>query len=195
MLHLGLGDPLHVRYLRLGAWRPWFRDSATTAGGGKIMAVAGTLCSTSPPCDFNRLAVRWGLLRPPPALPVRQVRSSSVRALRCLTSGWPCPVMLFGVKLKLLPFHGIESVMRGSGFFLLGGSAAVMLPTFCLTYGALAFLSRFVRGSSLEVISRTYPHGARLVNPNRVRARVPPHAHPGADPPRVAPTPSAAASS
>jgi peptide/nickel transport system permease protein len=37
----------------------------------------------------------------------------------------------------------------------------MILPTFCLTYGSLAFLSRFVRGSSLEVIRQDYIRTAR----------------------------------
>ena len=32
----------------------------------------------------------------------------------------------------------------------------MILPTFCLTYGSLAFLSRFVRGSTLEIIRKDY---------------------------------------
>ena len=32
----------------------------------------------------------------------------------------------------------------------------MVMPVFCLTYGSLAFLSRFVRGSTLEVIRKDY---------------------------------------
>jgi peptide/nickel transport system permease protein len=37
----------------------------------------------------------------------------------------------------------------------------MILPTICLTYGSLAFLSRFVRGSTLEVIRQDYVRTAR----------------------------------
>ena len=37
----------------------------------------------------------------------------------------------------------------------------LVLPTICLTYGSLAYLSRFVRGSTLEVIHQDYIRTAR----------------------------------
>ncbi len=37
----------------------------------------------------------------------------------------------------------------------------MILPTACLTYGSLAFLSRFVRGSTLEVIRQDFVRTAR----------------------------------
>jgi peptide/nickel transport system permease protein len=37
----------------------------------------------------------------------------------------------------------------------------MILPVICLTYGSLAYLSRFVRGSSLEVIRQDYIRTAR----------------------------------
>jgi peptide/nickel transport system permease protein len=68
-------------------------------------------------------------------------------------------IILFGVKLKILPFYGIESV-NASQLGLLGHLwdriLHLILPTICLTYGSLAFLSRFVRGSTLEVIHQDY---------------------------------------
>jgi peptide/nickel transport system permease protein len=68
-------------------------------------------------------------------------------------------ILLFGVKLKWLPFYGIESYQAGEmGFFghLWDRILHMILPTFCLTYGSLAFLSRFVRGATLEVIRQDY---------------------------------------
>jgi len=73
-------------------------------------------------------------------------------------------IMLFGVKLDLLPFIGIESLNAGElGFWarLWDRLLHMVLPTVCLTYGALAFLSRFVRGSTLEVIHQDYIRTAR----------------------------------
>ena len=68
-------------------------------------------------------------------------------------------ILFFGVKLKLLPFYGIESLpARELGFFahVWDRLLHMILPTFCLTYGSLAFLSRFVRGSTLEEIRKDY---------------------------------------
>jgi peptide/nickel transport system permease protein len=73
-------------------------------------------------------------------------------------------IMLFGVKLDWLPFIGLESLNAGElGFWarLWDRALHMVLPTVCLTYGALAFLSRFVRGSTLEVIHQDYIRTAR----------------------------------
>lgn len=73
-------------------------------------------------------------------------------------------IMVFGVKLRLLPFIGMESLDAGNlGFFHLLWDRALhlVLPTICLTYGSLAFLSRFVRGSSVEIIHQDYIRTAR----------------------------------
>jgi len=73
-------------------------------------------------------------------------------------------IILFGVKLQILPFIGKESLGAGElGFFayLWDRLLHLVLPVVCLTYGALAFLSRFVRGSTLEVIRQDYVRTAR----------------------------------
>ena len=73
-------------------------------------------------------------------------------------------IMVFGVKLKLLPFIGMESLNAhelGFWAYLWDRALHLVLPTVCLTYGSLAFLSRFVRGSSLEVIRQDYIRTAR----------------------------------
>jgi len=73
-------------------------------------------------------------------------------------------IMVFGVKLQALPFIGMESVdARELGFFpyLWDRILHMILPTICLTYGSLAYLSRFVRGSTLEVIRQDYIRTAR----------------------------------
>jgi len=73
-------------------------------------------------------------------------------------------IMLFGVKLKLLPIYGMEAIGASDlGFFAywLDRARHMILPTICLTYGSLAFLSRFVRGSTLEVIRQDYVRTAR----------------------------------
>lgn len=73
-------------------------------------------------------------------------------------------ILLFGVKLKLLPFYGMEAIgAQDLGFFeyWLDRARHMVLPTICLTYGSLAFLSRFVRGSTLEVIRQDFVRTAR----------------------------------
>jgi peptide/nickel transport system permease protein len=73
-------------------------------------------------------------------------------------------IMLFGVKLHILPMYGMEAIgSRDLGFYgyWLDRLLHMILPTICLTYGSLAFLSRFVRGSTLEVIRQDYIRTAR----------------------------------
>lgn len=73
-------------------------------------------------------------------------------------------IMLFGVKLDILPFIGMESLdarQLSFGSYFLDRVLHMVLPTVCLTYGSLAFLSRFVRGSTLEVIRQDYIRTAR----------------------------------
>jgi peptide/nickel transport system permease protein len=73
-------------------------------------------------------------------------------------------IMLFGVKLQIFPFIGMESLDAGElGFWSQLGDRLLhlVLPTVSLTYGSLAFLSRFVRGSTLEVIRQDYIRTAR----------------------------------
>lgn len=73
-------------------------------------------------------------------------------------------IMLFGVKLGWLPFYGLESFgARDMSFWPLiwDRFKHMILPVVCLTYGSLAFLSRFVRGSTLEVIRQDYVRTAR----------------------------------
>jgi peptide/nickel transport system permease protein len=73
-------------------------------------------------------------------------------------------IMVFGVKLHMLPFIGMESAgARDLAFlpYIWDRILHMILPTICLTYGSLAFLSRFVRGSTLEVIRQDYVRTAR----------------------------------
>ena len=73
-------------------------------------------------------------------------------------------IMLFGVHLKILPIQGMESIgARDAGWlhFAWDRIQHMVLPVTCLTYGSLAFLSRFVRGSTLEVIRQDFVRTAR----------------------------------
>jgi peptide/nickel transport system permease protein len=73
-------------------------------------------------------------------------------------------ILLVGVKLQWLPFIG----MRSDGFETMGLAAKAadllrhaVLPAFCLSYGGLAFVSRFARGALLEVMGQDYIRTAR----------------------------------
>jgi peptide/nickel transport system permease protein len=82
-------------------------------------------------------------------------------------------IMLLGVKLRLLPFHGMESIdahTLGFARYWWDRTLHMILPIICLTYGSLAYLSRFVRGSSLDVIRQDYIRTARAkgLDENRI---------------------------
>jgi peptide/nickel transport system permease protein len=73
-------------------------------------------------------------------------------------------IILFGVKLKLLPFLGMHS----DGYRSLSAGAALVdalehavLPGLCLAAGGLAFMARFARGSLLEVLNQDYIRTAK----------------------------------
>lgn len=73
-------------------------------------------------------------------------------------------VMFVGVNLDLLPFYGIESDFADRmpwGARLWDRVLHLVLPVICLTYGSLAFLSRFARATLLEVIRQDYIRTAR----------------------------------
>ncbi len=73
-------------------------------------------------------------------------------------------IMLFGEKLHLLPIHGMESIGAKYADWparLADRLRHMILPVVCLTYGSLAYLSRFVRGATLEVIRQDYIRTAR----------------------------------
>jgi len=174
MLHLyGLDEPVHVRYFT------WVKRLATLDFGEsfldhrpvteKIMErVPATLVLNIASLLIALvLAVPLGLYAA-----FRQnshfdkVGGTALYLMYSLPEFWVALllIMLFGVKLKLLPFHGIESMdARDLGFFgyWWDRTLHMVLPTFCLTYNSLAFLSRFVRSSSLEVIRQDYIRTAR----------------------------------
>jgi peptide/nickel transport system permease protein len=174
MLHLyGLDDPLHVRYAT------WLKRLVTLDFGDSFLdhrRVTDKIMERLPATLVLNvaslvialvLAVPLGLYSA-----LRQhsrfdkVGGTALYVLYSLPEFWVALllIMLLGVKLKLLPFHGMESVdARNWGFFAYWWDRFLhmILPTICLTYGSLAFLSRFVRGSSLEVIRQDYIRTAR----------------------------------
>jgi peptide/nickel transport system permease protein len=183
MLHLyGLDDPVYVRYLT------WLKRLATMDFGSSFLdhrPVTEKIMERMPATLILNIAslVIALLLSVPLGLysALRQhsrfdkVGGTALYVLYSLPEFWVALllVMLFGVKLKLLPFHGMESVdARDLGFFGYWWDRLLhmILPLFCLTYGSLAFLSRFVRGSSLEVIRQDYIRTARAkgLDENRI---------------------------
>jgi peptide/nickel transport system permease protein len=174
MLHLyGLDEPVHVRYLT------WLKRLLTFDFGNSFLdhRPVGEKIMERLPATLSLnvvslvislvLAIPLGLYSA-----VRQhsrfdkVGGTALYVLYSVPEFWVALllIMLFGVELKLLPFHGMESIdARDLGFFGYWWDRVLhmILPTFCLTYGSLAFLSRFVRGSSLEVIRQDYIRTAR----------------------------------
>jgi peptide/nickel transport system permease protein len=174
MLHLyGLDDPVHIRYLT------WLKRLATLNFGDSFLdhrPVIDKIMERLPNTVFLNvtslgiaflLAVPLGLYAA-----LRQhskfdkVGGTALYVLYSLPEFWVALllIMLFGVELRWLPFHGMQSLdAHKLGFFGYWWDRFLhaILPTVCLTYGSLAYLSRFARGSSLEVIRQDYIRTAR----------------------------------
>jgi len=174
MLHLyGLDQPIHVRYI------VWLKRLLTFDFGNSFLdhrPVTTKIWERLPPTLILNIASLFlALLLAIPLGLFSAVRQYSVfdkvggtvlYMLYSLPEFWIALllIMFFGVKLQILPFIGMESVgARELGFFGYLGDRILhmILPTICLTYGSLAFLSRFVRGSTLEVIRQDYIRTAR----------------------------------
>ena len=174
MLHLyGLDQPVHVRYF------VWLKRLLTFDFGNSFLdhrPVSTKIWERLPPTlILNATSLLLALLLAIPLGLYSAVRQYSVfdkvggtvlYMLYSLPEFWVALllIMFFGVKLQVLPFIGMESIgARDLGFFGYLGDRVVhmVLPTVCLTYGSLAFLSRFVRGSTLEVIRQDYIRTAR----------------------------------
>ncbi len=174
MLHLyGLDQPIHVRYAI------WLKRLVSLDFGNSFLdhrPVIAKIWERLPPTLVLNLAslILALLLAVPLGLysAVRQyslfdkVGGTLLYMLYSLPEFWVAVVliMVFGVKLGVLPFIGMESIdARDAGFFphLWDRILHMILPTVCLTYGSLAYLSRFVRGSTLEIIRQDYVRTAR----------------------------------
>jgi peptide/nickel transport system permease protein len=174
MLHLyGLDQPVHVRYF------VWLKRLLTLDFGNSFLdhrPVTTKIWERLPPTLILNIASL--LLALSLAIPlglysaVRQysvfdkVSGTVLYMLYSLPEFWVALllIMFFGVKLQILPFIGMESIgARDLGFLGYLGDRVIhmILPTICLTYGSLAFLSRFVRGSTLEVFRQDYIRTAR----------------------------------
>jgi len=174
MLRLyGLDQPIHVRY-----WI-WLKRLLTLDFGDSFLdhrPVTTKIWERLPPTlILNGASLLLALLLAIPLGLYSAVRQYSVfdkvggtvlYMLYSLPEFWVALllIMFFGVKLQVLPFIGMESIgARDLGLFGYLGDRVLhmILPTICLTYGSLAFLSRFVRGSTLEVIRQDYIRTAR----------------------------------
>jgi peptide/nickel transport system permease protein len=174
MLHLyGLDDPIHVRYFT------WLKRVATLDFGNSFLdhrPVKEKILERLPATlSLNVASFLIALVLAVPLGLYAAVRQHSrfdklggtaLYLLYSLPEFWVALLLILflGVKLKLLPINGMQSIdARELGFFGYWGDRMMhmILPVFCLTYGELAFLSRFVRGSSLEVIRQDYIRTAR----------------------------------
>ncbi len=79
-------------------------------------------------------------------------------------------MILFGVKLRILPISGLESLNPGHGLALfLDRVKHLILPVFISAFGGLAGFSRYMRQSMLEQLQQDYITTARAKGlPERV---------------------------
>jgi peptide/nickel transport system permease protein len=174
MLRLyGLDQPIHVRYAT------WVRRLATFDFGDSFLdhrPVLDKILERLPATlSLNAAALLLALVL---AMPLGlwsamkqntafdKLSGTALYMLYSLPEFWVALLLIafFGVKLNLLPIHGMESMgARELGILprLWDRALHMVLPTICLSYGSLAFLSRFVRGSTLEVIRQDYIRTAR----------------------------------
>lgn len=174
MLHLyGLDDPIHVRYAT------WLKRLVTLDFGNSFLdhrPVIEKIAERLPNTVF--LNVTSLLIAFVVSIPlglysalhqnskIDKMGGTALYVLYSLPEFWVALllIMLFGVELRWLPFHGMESLdARQLGFagYWWDRFLHAVLPTVCLTYGSLAYLSRFARGSSLEVVRQDYIRTAR----------------------------------
>jgi peptide/nickel transport system permease protein len=169
----GLDKPIHVRYLT------WLRRLATFDFGDSFRTyqpVTKMILERLPATlALNVAALFIALLAAIPLGLISAVKQNSMfdkvggavlYMLYSLPDFWVALllIMLFGVTLRILPIYGMEAIdSQNLGFFGYWFDRArhMVLPTICLTYGSLAFLARFVRGSTLEVIRQDYVRTAR----------------------------------
>ena len=171
--HYGLDKPIQVRYLI------WLRRLVTFDFGNSFRThqpVTKMILERLPATlALNVAALFIALLAAIPLGLISAVKQNSMfdkvggtvlYMLYSLPDFWVALllIMLFGVTLRILPIFGMEAIdSKDLSFFgyWLDRARHMVLPTICLTYGSLAFLARFVRGSTLEVIRQDYVRTAR----------------------------------
>jgi peptide/nickel transport system permease protein len=166
--HYGLDEPIYIRYII------WLKRLVTLDFGTSFLdhrPVTTKILERLPATLLlNFTSLVFALLLSIPLGLYSAVRQNSLfdklngiilYMLYSLPDFWVALILILvlGVKFKLLPFYGIESLHAGNtGIFsyLWDRILHMIMPAFCLTYGSLAFLSRFVRGSTLEVIRKDF---------------------------------------
>jgi len=174
MLHqYGLDKPWYVRYVI------WVKNLATLDFGTSFKdnrRVSDKILEALPKTlALNGAALLVALMVALPVGLYAAVRQHSLfdklsggvlYMLYSLPSFWIALVLisLVSVKLKFLPFVGDRSDSYDT-LSMLGKLwdrlSHLILPTICLTYVSLAYLSRFARGVTLEVIRQDYIRTAR----------------------------------
>ncbi len=169
----GLDDPIHVRYFT------WLKRLATLDFGNSFLdhrPVIEKIAERLPNTVFLNLAsliIALAIAVPLGLYAAHHQHSridkwsgTTLYLLNSLPEFWVALllIMFFGVELRWLPFHGMESLdahKLGFAPYMWDRFLHAILPTVCLTYGSLAYLSRFARGSSLEIVRQDYIRTAR----------------------------------
>ena len=171
--HFELDKPLHERYvswvgkMARGDFGTSFQDGRPV--GAKIVA------RLAPTMSIATLSVILGMLAAIPIGLVQGVRhngwfdrlSGVALYMMFAVPSYVAAVLLIytvGVQWDLLPFRGLKSDGY-EGLSALGKAQDLIahgtLITFCYTYASVAFDSRFVRGTLLEVLRQDYIRTAR----------------------------------
>lgn len=89
-----------------------------------------------------------------PGSPIDRWVGGATYALYAVPVFWAGPLLqtIFSVKLDWLPLYGLDSGIPAASPLgrIRDVAAHLVLPVLCLSYGGLAYLSRFVRASLLE---------------------------------------------
>ena len=172
--YYGLDEPIHVRYVK------WLGRLATLDLGMSMST------DRRPVWDKIKerlwptmsLAILSMLISLSIAIPIgiysaaRQNRTFDTLASTVLYGLYSIPsyvmavplILVLGVQWDLLPFQGMASdnfEQLSAGGKALDMAGHYVLITFCFTYGALAYYSRFVRQNMLEVLRQDYVRTAR----------------------------------
>jgi peptide/nickel transport system permease protein len=171
--HYGLDRPILVQYLI------WLRNTILLDFGNSYQdgsPVTGRILSRLPATlELNCLSLLLMILISVPVGILSAARRGSAvdklsgfvfYVLYALPYFWTALllIMLFGVRLRWLPFLGNFSTDT-TGFtpfqLVVDHLKHLVLPVFCMTYGSLAYLSRFTRAVMLEAIGQDYIRTAK----------------------------------
>jgi peptide/nickel transport system permease protein len=180
--YYGLDKPIHVRYARwLGRLATLdFGDSMSTDRRPVLDKVAERLWPTM---SLALLSIVISLLLSIPIgiyAAVRQNRLFDTVSSTILYGLYSVPsyvmavplILFIGVKWDLLPFQGMHSDGYESwpwGERAIDTAKHYVLITFCFSFGAWAYYSRFVRQNMLEVLRQDYVRTARAKGVSEAR--------------------------